>query len=127
MIFKNFNIQNFIDSDIQNFRYSFIQIHSDIIFRYKYSDIQNIHILSLNQGIFRGSGQQRLGAQLNFVAYYVLGLPFGCVLAFVFSLGLAGLWLGMTLGLYAIAFAGSLILVWTDWKVQAQEAQKRLS
>ena len=38
------------------------------------------------QGILKGSGRQSIGAYLNFVAYYVAGIPFGILLAFHFEM-----------------------------------------
>ena len=34
----------------------------------------------VDQGIFRTTGQQSLSAKLNFIAYYIVGIPMGCVL-----------------------------------------------
>ena len=38
------------------------------------------------QGVFRGSGRQNLGARLNFVAYYLLGIPDDLFIS-IFALG----------------------------------------
>ena len=46
-------------------------------------------------GILRGSGRQALGAVINFVAYYVIGLPLGISLAFAAHLGALGMWIGL--------------------------------
>ena len=45
-------------------------------------------------GILRGCGLQKIGAIVNLVAYYALGVPGGAVLAFQAGLGIIGLWLG---------------------------------
>ncbi|XP_036308375.2 multidrug and toxin extrusion protein 1 isoform X3 [Pipistrellus kuhlii] len=48
-------------------------------------------------GILRGSGNQKVGAILNAVGYYVIGLPVGISLMFATSLGVVGLWAGIIL------------------------------
>ena len=48
-------------------------------------------------GILRGCGLQKIGAIVNLVAYYALGVPGGAVLAFQAGLGIIGLWLGNSL------------------------------
>lgn len=78
------------------------------------------------QGIFRGSGRQSMGAQLNFVAYYLLGLPLGCFLAFTWDWGVEGLWMGMTVGLLLIAVGGTTLVAKSDWPALAKEAQARI-
>lgn len=79
------------------------------------------------QGIFRGSGRQSLGAQLNFVAYYLLGLPFGCLLAFYLDWGVLGLWIGITMGLSLIALFGMVVTNTSQWDQLAEEAKDRLN
>ena len=78
------------------------------------------------QGIFRGSGRQNIGAQLNFVAYYMLGIPFGCVLAFTFGQGVVGLWIGMTVALTIIAIVGATLVIRSDWAKLSEEARDRV-
>ena len=77
-------------------------------------------------GILRGSGRQTLGAKMNFVAYYLLGVPLGCVLAFRLHWGVEGLWYGMTLGLISIASLGSFLVKKSDWKQLAMNAKERM-
>ena len=78
------------------------------------------------QGIFRGSGRQNIGAKLNFTAYYLLGIPFGCVLAFTFGLGVVGLWIGMTVALTIIATVGTILVVRSDWSKLSDDARDRV-
>ncbi|XP_066120476.1 multidrug and toxin extrusion protein 2 isoform X2 [Saccopteryx bilineata] len=75
-------------------------------------------------GVLRGAGRQAIGAAVNAVAYYVIGLPLGIVLIFVFGMGITGLWLGMLacVLLAAAAFVASTARM--NWKLAAEEAQK---
>ena len=101
------------------------------------------------QGIFRGCGKQYLGTILNFVAYYFAGIPLGAILAFYglpgfgfggydndsddtssdfTGLGVVGLWIGMTIGLFVVATFGTLLIVFnSNWNALAKEAQNRIS
>ena len=56
-------------------------------------------------GILRGMGETRPAALANFVGYYLLGLPLGWWLGSPARLGLAGIWWGLALGLFAVAVA----------------------
>jgi len=77
------------------------------------------------QGIFRGSGRQTLGAKLNFVAYYLLGIPLGCVFAFGMDVGIKGLWMGITIGLFVVAIGGIAMISKSDWALLARQAEAR--
>lgn len=59
-------------------------------------------------GILRGAADTRIGAVINFVGYWVLGLPLGLWLAHRQGMGAAGLWWGLTFGLLVVAS----LLVW---------------
>ncbi|KAL6060728.1 Mate-domain-containing protein [Balamuthia mandrillaris] len=67
-------------------------------------------------GILRGVGWQKLGAAVNLVAFYAIGLPAAFLLAFTLDFGVAGLW--MALGLSAIlSCLVFLSFIWLlDWK-----------
>lgn len=59
-------------------------------------------------GALRGMGETRIPMLANLVGYWLLGLPMGLTLCFVFHWGLYGLWSGLTLALIVIA----LTLLW---------------
>ncbi|RVW79710.1 Protein detoxification 16 [Vitis vinifera] len=42
---------------------------------------------SVLSGMVRGSGKQKIGALINLGAYYLVGIPFGALLAFVYHIG----------------------------------------
>jgi MATE family multidrug resistance protein len=56
--------------------------------------------------ILRAKAQQDVGAVLNLVGYYVIGIPFGLVLGFKVGLGLIGLWIGLMVALVFVAGIG---------------------
>jgi len=78
------------------------------------------------QGVLRASGRQDLGAKLNFVAFYVLGIPLGAWFALgPLGWGVVGLWVGMSISVYSIAILGSVVVLRSDWKALAEEARCR--
>ncbi|KAL6312210.1 hypothetical protein AAG906_025552 [Vitis piasezkii] len=44
-------------------------------------------IQTVLSGMVRGSGKQKIGALINLGAYYLVGIPFGALLAFVYHIG----------------------------------------
>lgn len=78
-------------------------------------------------GILRAQGKQLSGAVLNLSAYYVIGIPFGMLLAFKYNMGLHGLWYGLTVSLVYCAVAGTWLALTTDWQHQVDKVQKRLA
>ena len=67
-------------------------------------------IQGISTGAMRGLGKTRGPMLINLVAYGVIGLPIGYALCFKTSLGIYGLWTGLTL---ALIFAAALVL--TMW------------
>lgn len=62
-------------------------------------------------GVLRGMGKPHAAALANLIGYYALGLPLGYVLAFRFGLGLRGVWLGLTIGLFVVS---ATLLLWVS-------------
>ena len=60
-------------------------------------------------GILRGMGRTRPAAWFNLLGYYVLGLPLSLYLALETGMGVAGIWWGLTLGLFVVA---ALMIGW---------------
>ena len=50
------------------------------------------------QGVLRGTGKQLSGALINFVSYYIIGLPMGATLAIIAGMGALGMWVGLLVG-----------------------------
>ena len=81
----------------------------------------------VEQGAFKAFGKQSLASKLNFVAYYVIGIPLAYVLGLTLDLGVEGLWLGLTVGVFWGAIVNTIILSRSDWKQLSLDALKRLS
>jgi len=56
-------------------------------------------------GILRGIGDTRTPMVMNVIGHWVLGLPVGYALCFRFMWGVAGLWIGLSIGLIFCALA----------------------
>ena len=77
-------------------------------------------------GVLQGCGRQREGAPWVIVAYYLIGLPTACVLAFSAKQGAAGMVSGMLIGKCSHALAFGWLTARTDWEVAAANAARRV-
>ena len=80
----------------------------------------------LFSSIIKGIGKEKSGSIMFVIAFYCLGLPTACVLAFKFHLYAKGLWLGMGLGMIAMCIMGGILLARTSFAKQAQEVSERM-
>jgi len=78
-------------------------------------------------GILRAQGKQLTGAGLNLSAYYIIGIPFGMLLAFKYGMGLHGIWIGLTVSLVYCAVLGTWIALRANWQRQVEKVEKRLA
>jgi len=62
-------------------------------------------------GVLRGTGDTRMPMFSNLLGHWLLGLPIGYTLCFVRGQGVVGLWIGLCVGLVAVAIA--LLAVWS--------------
>lgn len=74
-------------------------------------------IQTVSTGALRGLGETRVPMLVNFVGYWLLGLPLGLGLCFLPHWGVFGLWIGLTLALVVIAST----LLWR-WHVDSHKA-----
>ncbi|KAK4846425.1 hypothetical protein QYF36_017081 [Acer negundo] len=77
-------------------------------------------------GVAIGSGWQAIVAYVNIVTYYFIGLPIGCVLGFKTSLGVAGIWWGMIMGVSLQTLTLIVLTARTNWNVEVEKAVDRL-
>jgi MATE family multidrug resistance protein len=72
-------------------------------------------------GILRGIGDTRTAMVINVIGHWVFGLPAGYTLCFVAGWGVAGLWIGLSIGLVFVATI--LTAVWWKKAVAMQNAE----
>uniref|UniRef100_A0A7C9ALI3 Protein DETOXIFICATION n=1 Tax=Opuntia streptacantha TaxID=393608 RepID=A0A7C9ALI3_OPUST len=78
-------------------------------------------------GVLRGTARPKLGANINLGCFYLVGMPVAVWLGFYEGLEFRGLWLGMLAAQGSCVVTMLLVLVRTDWKIQAQRAQELLT
>ncbi|KAK3137024.1 hypothetical protein QOZ80_5BG0446670 [Eleusine coracana subsp. coracana] len=77
-------------------------------------------------GVAVGSGWQAIVAYVNVGAYYLIGLPIGCILGYKTSLGAAGIWWGLIIGVFLQTIALIIITARTNWDKEVEKATQRL-
>ncbi|KAF8594660.1 MATE efflux family protein [Ceratobasidium sp. AG-I] len=83
-------------------------------------------IAAVMGGILRACGRLGTGALMNFIGYYIIGIPLGVYLAFGPHFGLLGLWIGLSVALSWVAVVFWFIVMRFDWEVQVEEAKQRV-
>ncbi|XP_039011195.1 protein DETOXIFICATION 41-like [Hibiscus syriacus] len=77
-------------------------------------------------GVAIGSGWQHIVAYVNLTTYYLIGLPIGCLLGFKTSLGVAGIWWGMIIGVVLQTATLIVLTARTNWNMEVEKASDRL-
>lgn len=83
-------------------------------------------LVGSNGGTLRAMGKQHVGAVVNGVSYYIIGLPIGIYIAF-HGWGLEGLWLGSCLALFCVGLTEWLWVSLTNWDVETKKALERVA
>lgn len=75
-------------------------------------------------GILVGSARPKMGCHINFLSFYLIGLPFAALLAFKFQMGFVGLWFGLAAAQLSCTCMMVCTLFYTDWRQQASRAKE---
>uniref|UniRef100_A0A0D3B0H5 Protein DETOXIFICATION n=1 Tax=Brassica oleracea var. oleracea TaxID=109376 RepID=A0A0D3B0H5_BRAOL len=79
-------------------------------------------------GVAIGSGWQSFVAYINLGCYYLIGLPLGFVMGWIFTSGVKGIWAGMIFGGTAMQTLMLIFIVMRcDWEKEAQKASVRVN
>ncbi|KAL5074907.1 hypothetical protein RYX36_013891 [Vicia faba] len=79
-------------------------------------------------GVAVGSGWQVFVAYVNIGCYYLIGLPLGIIMGWVFNTGVEGIWGGMLFGGTLIQTLILIIItVRCDWEKEAEKANSRVN
>ncbi|KAL8132719.1 hypothetical protein AgCh_008264 [Apium graveolens] len=74
-------------------------------------------------GVALGSGWQSYVAYINLGCYYLIGLPLGIAMMWVFDQGVMGIWAGMMFGgTFIQTLILALITIRCDWEKEAEKA-----
>ncbi|WCJ31951.1 MATE efflux family protein [Euphorbia peplus] len=74
-------------------------------------------------GVAVGSGWQKYVAYINLGCYYLLGVPLGFIMGWVFDLGVMGIWGGMIFGGTAVqTLILAMVTIRCDWDKEAEKA-----
>jgi len=84
-------------------------------------------LCAVTGGVLRSRGSQSLGALLNFICYYIIGIPLGLILAFAYDFALYGLWIGVSVALLVGSPISVIIVLLTDWNREIERVQARLA
>ncbi|KAM3690633.1 hypothetical protein ACJW31_09G134300 [Castanea mollissima] len=78
-------------------------------------------------GVAIGAGLQSIVAYVNLAAYYLVGIPVGAVLGFVFDMEVKGVWIGMLFGTFVQTVVLIIMTYKTDWDEQVIIARNRVN
>nr|QEY08348.1 MATE efflux family protein member 2f [Crocus sativus] len=78
-------------------------------------------------GVAVGSGWQSLVAYVNIGTYYLIGIPVGMLMGWVFNLGVMGIWGGMIGGTAVQTILLAFITIRCDWDKEALKATTRMA
>ncbi|GMY20034.1 protein DETOXIFICATION 21-like [Fagus crenata] len=77
-------------------------------------------------GVAVGAGWQSIVAYVNIACYYLIGIPVGVVLGYVFNMEVKGVWIGMLFGTFVQTIVLVFITYRTDWDEQVIIAHNRV-
>ncbi|CAH1448151.1 unnamed protein product [Lactuca virosa] len=78
-------------------------------------------------GVAIGAGMQGTVAMVNFVCFYLIGIPAGALLGYTTNLKVKGIWIGMIGGVVTQTLALVYMVSTTDWDDQVKRTSNRLN
>ncbi|XP_048226069.1 protein DETOXIFICATION 21 isoform X2 [Ricinus communis] len=78
-------------------------------------------------GVAIGAGWQSIVAYVNIACYYLIGIPVGIMLGYVFDMQVKGVWIGMLFGTFTQTIVLIIITYKTDWEKQVSLARNRIN
>ncbi|KAG8504836.1 LOW QUALITY PROTEIN: Multidrug and toxin extrusion protein 2, partial [Galemys pyrenaicus] len=80
-------------------------------------------IVATSDGVLKGTGEQKMGAILNTIGYYMIGIPIGLSLMFAAELGIIGFWSGMFICDFFQSLFYLVFIYKINWNRVAEKAQ----
>jgi MATE family multidrug resistance protein len=73
------------------------------------------------RGVILGCGHQLFGAILNFISFYIVGLPLGITLALKTTLSSVGMWIGLLCACYIQTTCSVIYVLRLNWEKQSKK------
>ena len=77
--------------------------------------------------VLRAIGLEKIGAVMFLISFYGFGLPGSYILAIDYHLGIAGIWLGLGIGVHILLAQQIILLFRVNWEKQIQIVQQLLA
>lgn len=74
-------------------------------------------------GVLRGCARPKVGANINLLSFYAVGMPVAVVLGFCLGMDFVGLWMGLLAAQVTCVVMMMMAIVGTDWSLQVGRAQ----
>ncbi|KAI4338932.1 hypothetical protein MLD38_023936 [Melastoma candidum] len=78
-------------------------------------------------GVLTGTARPNIGARINLLSFYLVGLPVSVAATFGLKLGFQGLWYGLLASQVSCASLMTYTLIKTDWRHQVKRAKELTS
>ncbi|XP_073145901.1 protein DETOXIFICATION 49-like [Henckelia pumila] len=75
-------------------------------------------------GVLRGTARPKVGANINLGCFYLVGMPVAVGSAFYFGMDFEGLWIGLLAAQMSCMVTMMLVLLLTDWELEARRAEE---
>ncbi|GAA0155590.1 transporter [Lithospermum erythrorhizon] len=75
-------------------------------------------------GVLRGTARPKVGANINLGCFYLVGMPTAIWLAFYAGFDFEGLWFGLLVAQGSCMVTMMIVLVLTDWELEAKRAKE---
>ena len=81
----------------------------------------------ISWGILCAIGKPAIAAQLNFISFFIVGIPLVYLLGPTLGMGTEGLYYGLAAGLFTGVITSNIFPFQQDWEELTWDTQKRLS
>ena len=85
--------------------------------------IETIQLIGMS--VMNATLKQRTSIVLNFIAFFMIGLPLACVFAFMFDMAVGGIWLGYAHAQLFLAVCFNMIIARIDWMRLVKKVRDR--
>eukprot|EP01129_Flabellula_baltica_P001544 TRINITY_DN11506_c0_g1_i1.p1 TRINITY_DN11506_c0_g1~~TRINITY_DN11506_c0_g1_i1.p1 ORF type:complete len:491 (-),score=85.01 TRINITY_DN11506_c0_g1_i1:6-1445(-) len=81
-------------------------------------------IQTLFSGLLRAVGRPNIGAIVNLIGHWIIGIPLGALFAFVLNMSIFGMWWSLCIALVLICVVYIVYILKLDWDEEVKRSEK---